>query len=99
MLLAAGNDLVARLRAQLLDTFAEHGAQQRLPAAVLSTVLGVEVEAQSLSLEQAVAKGMPEVYATHEMLNVFDANAHPERMRELELPTTGFAEWAERNMR
>lgn len=42
---------------------------------------------------------LPDFYAAHEMSNVFDADARPERVRELGLPTTGFAEWAARNMR
>lgn len=63
-------------------------------AEVLSDVLGTPLAAPDMTVEQAVAAGMPPMGASHEWLNVVGQPGRPEYARELGLPLTGFAEWA-----
>jgi len=69
-------------------------------AAVLSDVLGTEIEAPSLTAEEAVAAGLP-VGAVHsqQRMNEVVGPAVPEYARNLGLTTTGFRTWAAENMK
>ncbi|GHH27685.1 NmrA family NAD(P)-binding protein [Lentzea cavernae] len=63
-------------------------------AEVLSGVLGTELTAPDLTLEQALAAGMPEMGAGHDRMNESGMVGRPEYARELGLPLTSFATWA-----
>ncbi|RSN61483.1 NmrA family protein [Amycolatopsis sp. WAC 04182] len=63
-------------------------------AEVLSDVLGTPLAAPDMTVEQAVAAGMPPMGASHEWLNVVGQPGRPEYARELGLPLTGIADWA-----
>lgn len=67
-------------------------------AGVLSDVLGVEVVAPDLTLDEARAAGMPEMGAGHGRLNETGMEGRPEYARELGLPLTGFETWARANL-
>jgi len=63
-------------------------------AEVLSDVLGTRLAAPDMTVEQAVAAGMPPMGASHEWLNIIGQPGRPQYARELGLPLTGFATWA-----
>ncbi|MFI5563297.1 NmrA family NAD(P)-binding protein [Amycolatopsis japonica] len=63
-------------------------------AEVLSGVLGTRLTAPNMTVEQAVAAGMPPMGASHEWLNVIGQPGRPEFARDLGIPLTGFAGWA-----
>ncbi|RSN24295.1 NmrA family protein [Streptomyces sp. WAC 05977] len=67
-------------------------------AEVLSGVLGTPLTAPEMTVEQAVAAGMPPMGASHEWLNAVGQPGRPEFARELGLPLTGFAEWARKSL-
>ncbi|NJP88263.1 NmrA/HSCARG family protein [Nonomuraea sp. FMUSA5-5] len=68
-------------------------------AAVLSRALGVEVSAPDLTMEEAIAAGMPGPgVMSHEFINVAGQPARPEYARALGLPLTTFEEWAHRHL-
>ncbi|MDX3108879.1 NmrA family NAD(P)-binding protein [Nonomuraea angiospora] len=69
-------------------------------AKVLSRALGTELTAPDMTVEEAVAAGMPG-YAvdSHEFLNVVGQPARPEYARALGLPLTTFEEWAQEHLR
>ncbi|MEU6786543.1 NmrA family NAD(P)-binding protein [Nonomuraea angiospora] len=69
-------------------------------AKVLSRALGTELTAPDLTVEEAVAAGMPGYGAdSHEFLNVVGQPARPEYARALGLPLTTFEEWAHEHLR
>jgi len=63
-------------------------------AEVLSGALGTKLAAPDMTVEQAVAAGMPPMGASHEWLNVIGQPGRPEFARELGIPLTGFDDWA-----
>ncbi|MGK4590727.1 NmrA family NAD(P)-binding protein [Amycolatopsis sp. w19] len=63
-------------------------------AEVLSGVLGTRLTAPNMTVEQAVAAGMPPMGASHEWLNVIGQPGRPEFARDLGIPLTGFGGWA-----
>ncbi|WP_410583642.1 NmrA/HSCARG family protein [Amycolatopsis sp. lyj-108] len=63
-------------------------------AAVLSEVLGTRLPAPDMTVERAVAAGMPPMGASHEWLNVIGQPGRPGYARELGIPLTDFATWA-----
>jgi uncharacterized protein YbjT (DUF2867 family) len=63
-------------------------------AAVLSRASGTELTAPDMTVEEALAAGMPEFAAGHERLNTVDQPASPRYARALGLRMTGFEEWA-----
>jgi uncharacterized protein YbjT (DUF2867 family) len=68
-------------------------------ARVLSDVLGVPVEAPTLSPEEAIAQGLAPAFAwPHARLNHVENPAHPRLAHALGLPTTSFATWAHRHL-
>ncbi|MEV4360878.1 NmrA family NAD(P)-binding protein [Nonomuraea sp. NPDC049625] len=69
-------------------------------AKVLSRALGTELTAPDMTVEEAVAAGMPGYGVdSHEFLNVVGQPARPEYARALGLPLTTFEEWAHEHLR
>ncbi|MFF4618837.1 NmrA family NAD(P)-binding protein [Nonomuraea jabiensis] len=69
-------------------------------AKVLSRALGTELTAPDMTVEEAVAAGMPGPGVTsHEFINVAGQPARPEHARAFGLPLTTFEEWAHENLR
>ncbi|MDX6740694.1 NmrA family NAD(P)-binding protein [Actinocorallia sp. A-T 12471] len=68
-------------------------------AAILSRALGTPLDAPDMTEHEALAAGMPAMGASHEWLNVAEQPGRPRYARDLGIPLTTFAEWAERNMR
>ncbi len=68
-------------------------------AEVLSRVLGTRLRAPEMTVEQAVAAGMPPMGAALEWLNVAGQPGRPRDAADLGIPLTGFEEWAVRYLR
>ncbi|MGW4396226.1 NmrA/HSCARG family protein [Amycolatopsis nivea] len=68
-------------------------------APILSRVLGVPLRVPDMTVEEALAAGMPPMGFSHTMLNELGQPARPEFARELGIPLTSFEEWAETAMR
>ncbi|WP_370935466.1 NmrA/HSCARG family protein [Amycolatopsis sp. cg13] len=66
---------------------------------VLSRVLGVPLAVPDMTVDEALAAGMPPMGFSHTMLNELGQPARPEFARELGIPLTSFEEWAETAMR
>ncbi|MFF1692247.1 NmrA/HSCARG family protein [Streptomyces sp. NPDC058257] len=64
----------------------------------LSAAWGVTVTPPSMSLEEALAAGMPMWGAGHEWTNEVLAPARPEFARALGIPPTTFADWAHEHL-
>lgn len=62
-------------------------------AGVLSRALGTPLSAPDMTLEQAVAAGMPPMGAGHEYLNAHPQPARPRFARDLGIPLTTFEAW------
>lgn len=63
-------------------------------AEVLTRVLGVRLSAPDMTLEEAIAAGMPPMGAAHELYNVVGQPARPQFARDLGIPLTSFEDWA-----
>ncbi|RFU86486.1 NAD-dependent epimerase/dehydratase family protein [Streptomyces triticagri] len=68
-------------------------------AEVLSRVLGMRLTAPDMTVDEAVAAGMPPMGATHEYLNVAGQPGRPQYARDLGLPLTSFETWAREHLR
>jgi uncharacterized protein YbjT (DUF2867 family) len=69
-------------------------------AGVLSRALGTEVSVPDMTLEEAVAAGMPGMGASsHEFVDVVGQPARPEYARAFGIPLTTFEEWAYETLR
>ncbi|WP_262701826.1 MULTISPECIES: NmrA/HSCARG family protein [Streptomyces] len=68
-------------------------------AEVLSEVTGAELTVPSMTVDEALAAGMPQWGLGHEWTNTVSQPARPEFARALGLPITSFAEWAGRHLR
>jgi uncharacterized protein YbjT (DUF2867 family) len=68
-------------------------------AEVLSRALGTPLSAPDLTVEQALAAGMPAMGASHERLNITGQPARPEYARDFGIPLTSFDTWARKYMR
>ncbi|WP_066947504.1 NmrA family NAD(P)-binding protein [Streptomyces lushanensis] len=68
-------------------------------AEVLSRALGTPLSAPDMTVEEALAAGMPGMGASHEWMNVVGQPARPEYARDLGIPLTSFEEWAREHMR
>lgn len=66
---------------------------------VLSRALGRPLSVPRMSVEEAVAAGMPPMGASSEWMNVREQPARPEYARAFGIPLTSFEEWAGENMR
>ncbi|MDN3355150.1 NmrA/HSCARG family protein [Actinomadura sp. DC4] len=67
-------------------------------AEVLSQALGVRLPAPDMTVEEALAAGMPPMGASHEWLNAVAQPARPEYARALGIPLTTFGEWAQEHL-
>ncbi|HEX6339667.1 NmrA/HSCARG family protein [Umezawaea sp.] len=67
-------------------------------AEVLSRVLGTPLPAPTMTVEEALAAGMPPMGASHEWMNVEGQPARPEFAREFGIPLTSFETWAREHM-
>ncbi|QKW43130.1 NmrA family NAD(P)-binding protein [Streptomyces microflavus] len=67
-------------------------------ARTLSTAWGVPVEAPTMSLDEALAAGMPAWGAGHVWSNAITQPARPELALELGIPVTTFATWAREHL-
>lgn len=63
-------------------------------AAVLSRALGTPVSAPDMTLDEALAAGMPPMGAALEWMNVAGQPARPQFTAAFGIPLTGFDEWA-----
>ncbi|MFC8125667.1 NmrA/HSCARG family protein [Streptomyces sp. NPDC057302] len=63
-------------------------------ALVLSEVWGVPVTAPTMSLDEALAAGMPSWGAGHDWNNLVDQPARPAYAQAMGIPLTSFADWA-----
>ncbi|WP_410598485.1 NmrA family NAD(P)-binding protein [Amycolatopsis sp. lyj-90] len=68
-------------------------------AEILSRASGTRLSAPDMTVEQALAAGMPPMGASHEWLNVAGQPGRPEYAKELGLPLTGFDEWTRKYLR
>ncbi|MGD6741189.1 NmrA family NAD(P)-binding protein [Streptomyces sp. BH106] len=68
-------------------------------AEVLSRVLGKSITVPDLTLEQALAAGMPPMGASGAWMNAAGQPGRPEFARALGLPLTRFEDWARENLR
>ncbi|MEU8197573.1 NmrA family NAD(P)-binding protein [Microbispora amethystogenes] len=69
-------------------------------AGVLSRALGRELAAPDMTMEEAIAAGMPGAGVTsHEYLNAVGQHARPEYARAFGIPLTTFEEWAREHFR
>ncbi|AWS44464.1 NmrA/HSCARG family protein [Streptosporangium sp. 'caverna'] len=68
-------------------------------AKILSRSLGTELAAPDMTLEEAIAAGMPAAGASHERTNVVGQPARPQYAQALGIPLTSFEEWAEKYLR
>ncbi|MCG8917334.1 NmrA family NAD(P)-binding protein [Actinokineospora sp. PR83] len=68
-------------------------------ADVLSRALGVELTPPDMTVEEALAAGMPPMGAAHEWLNAVGQPARPEYAREFGIPLTSFEQWAREHLR
>ncbi|MFI6307512.1 NmrA family NAD(P)-binding protein [Amycolatopsis thailandensis] len=101
--LAAVDDIGVAAAAAIADPDRFSGIELELASAfltmteiaeVLSGALGTRLTAPDMTVEQAVAAGMPPMGASHEWLNVIGQPGRPRFARELGIPLTGFATWA-----
>jgi uncharacterized protein YbjT (DUF2867 family) len=68
-------------------------------ADVLSRALGTPLSAPDMTEEEALAAGMPAMGAAHEWLNATGQPGRPRYARDLGIPLTGFATWAQKHLR
>lgn len=105
--LVSGDDIGAAVARAIAEPDRFHGVELELAgdrltmpavAATLSDVYGVTVTASPMTLEAALAAGMPGWGAGHDWINVvgFPEQARAESARELGIPMTSFADWARR---
>ncbi|MEV0822041.1 NmrA family NAD(P)-binding protein [Nonomuraea rubra] len=79
-----------------LELASDHLAMTEI-AGVLSRAFGTSLTAPAMTVEEALAAGMPEYAVTsHEFLNVAGQPARPEYARALGIPLTSFDDWARR---
>ncbi|MCD0447211.1 NmrA family NAD(P)-binding protein [Glycomyces sp. A-F 0318] len=81
-----------------LELASEHLSMTEI-AEVLSRVLGTRIAAPDMTLDEALAAGMPPMGASLEWMNAAGQPARPEFARALGIPLTGFEEWARDHMR
>jgi uncharacterized protein YbjT (DUF2867 family) len=102
--LVAVDDIGATAAAAFAEPSRFHGVELELAsecltmaeiAATLSRALGTELAAPELTMEEAIAAGMPGPgVASHEFVEVVGQPARPEYARALGIPLTTFERWA-----
>jgi uncharacterized protein YbjT (DUF2867 family) len=68
-------------------------------AEVLSDALGVRLPAPDMTVDEALAAGMPAMGASLEWMNVAGQPARPKFATELGIPLTSFEQWAHEELR
>ncbi|MGE6738190.1 NmrA family NAD(P)-binding protein, partial [Streptomyces sp. NPDC059900] len=105
--LVAGEDIGAAVAGAVGDPDRFHEVELELAgdlltmeqvAQVLTEVWGVPVAAPTMSLEEALAAGMPGWGAGHDWNNAVVQPARPEYARALGITPTPFADWARRHL-
>ncbi|MGQ4514280.1 NmrA family NAD(P)-binding protein [Streptomyces sp. DW26H14] len=105
--LVAGRDIGTAAAHAFLDPDRFHRVELELAgdlrtmeqiAGTLSAAWGVPVTAPSMNVEEALAAGMPDWGAGHEWNNAVLQPARPEFARELGIPLTTFAQWADEEL-
>ncbi|XRQ13527.1 NmrA family NAD(P)-binding protein [Actinomadura welshii] len=81
-----------------LELASEHLSMTEI-AEVLSLALGRHLPAPDMTVEEAIAAGMPAMGAGHEWLNVAGQPGRPEYARALGIPLTPFGAWVRKHMR
>lgn len=82
-----------RFNAVELELASDHRSMTEI-AAVLSAAWGVPLRAPAMTLDEAVAAGMPLMGSGHDFFNVVHQPGRPEYARELGIPLTSFEAWA-----
>ena len=80
-----------------LELASEHRSLTEV-AAALSDVLGTPITAPAMTLDQAVAAGMPLMGSGHDFFNVVHQPGRPEHARAFGIPLTSFETWARQHM-
>lgn len=83
----------ARFHAVVLELASDDLSMTEV-AAVLSRVLGVDLPAPDMTLDEALRAGMPPMGASGTWINVAGQPAKPRYARDFGLPLTSFEEWA-----
>lgn len=105
--LIAADDIGVAAAAAVADPERLHGVELELAgdyrsmteiAAVLARVLDAPLTAPDMTIEQALAAGLPGMGAGHDFLNVVGQPARPAFARELGIPVTGFERWAQTHL-
>ncbi|WP_425826067.1 NmrA/HSCARG family protein [Streptomyces fractus] len=81
-----------------LELASEYSSMAEI-AGTLSRVLGRRITAPDLTLEQALAAGMPPMGASGAWMNAMSQPGRPEFARALGLPLTRFEDWVKENLR
>ncbi|MET0237888.1 MAG: NmrA/HSCARG family protein [Kibdelosporangium sp.] len=68
-------------------------------AEVLSRALGTPLAAPDMTVQEALAAGMPPMGASHEWLNATGQPGRPQYAKDLGIPLTSFDTWAQQHMR
>ncbi len=106
--LVATDDIGAAVAAAVADPARFNGLELELAsdyrslteiAEVLSRVLGADLPAPDMTVEEALEAGLPLMGAGHDFMNVVGQPARPEFARELGIPLTSFDAWAEEHVR
>lgn len=86
-----------RFNAVELELASDHRSMTEI-AEVLSGVLGTALTAPRMTLDEAVAAGMPVMGSGHDFFNVVPQPGRPEHARAFDLPLTSFEAWAQAHM-
>lgn len=87
-----------RFNAVELELASDHLSMNEI-AEVLSRALRAPISAPDMTLDEALAAGMPPMGASLEWMNAAGQPARPEFTKEFGIPLTGFEEWAHGHMR
>jgi uncharacterized protein YbjT (DUF2867 family) len=87
----------ARFHQVELELAGEHLSMAEI-AETLSRALGVRLSAPNMTVDEAVAAGMPPMGAAHEWMNAHGQPARPEYARAYGIPLTSFEEWAQKEL-
>lgn len=105
--LVAAADIGTAAAAAITDPGRFHGVELELAseylsmteiAEVLTRVLGRPVPAPDMTVDEALAAGLPAMGVGHEWFNVASQPGRPEYARDLGLPLTRFEDWAREHL-
>ncbi|WP_062207164.1 NmrA family NAD(P)-binding protein [Streptomyces sp. NBRC 109706] len=80
-----------------LELASDHLSMMEI-AEVLARALGVPLSAPEMTVEEALAAGMPPMGASHEWLNISGQPGRPEYARDLGIQLTTFDTWTHREL-